>query len=537
MYKKHNNKVYQIIERLNIIIPFIELHDGKVEEYLYEHYLITEEDYLKIKSELLKLEYKTLRNFLDGLEVFKGFVKEFYMKYNFIIIKSNGIYEVLSNNMKISFIKSIVNTLIINDIKYCLISKNDFDHLIDCFYNNENLYDEYQFHSERTLQEETKNEYDIEILNYPVVKLFDKILEDSINQSASDIHLEPCEKDVSIKIRLDGKLYERSKLSLNVYPELVTRIKILSEIDITNKMLPQDGKMKKEINSKEYDLRISTLPTIYGERVSIRILNSDNKIMNIEHLGLNEHQLGEIRKILNHKQGMILVCGPTGSGKTTTLYTFLKQLVDDNNNIITVEDPVEYSIKGINQVQVNNQAGLNFSSSLRSILRQDPNVIMIGEIRDEETAQIAVRASITGHLVLSTLHTKDSLTAVSRLIDMKIPDYLVFESISCILSQRLIRKLCDYCKIEEEIHETDENLLFLNNKKGFKANGCNFCNKTGYLGRVAVYEMIVFNDELKREIIRTKNLNNIKYVKMVLQGLELFNKGVTSLEEIRCLFK
>ena len=536
MYQEYNNDIYKIIKFLNLNVDYLEVYDQKIDEYLYEHYLISEEDYYRILSVKNNIEFRCLKDLKEGFEIYKGFKKEFYINNNLILIKNGLLFSVFVCETKISFIKNKMKSFFNKDLNYYLISKSDFNQLIDYSYNKEIAYEEYEINQNKVLNEEINSGYDIEILNYPVVKLLDKILEDSINQSASDIHIEPSETEVLIKIRIDGKIYERSKISLSVYPELITRIKILSEIDITNKMLPQDGKMKKVINNIEYDLRISTLPTIYGERISIRVLNADNKIMKLEHLGLNNDQLNNIRNILSKKTGMILVCGPTGSGKTTTLYTFLKELVCDNNNIITVEDPVEYSIKGINQVQVNNQSGLSFSSSLRSILRQDPNVIMIGEIRDEETARIAVRASITGHLVLSTLHTNDSLTAITRLIDMKIPDYLVIESISCIISQRLVRKLCDYCKKEEVIDKKDQENYFLKTDKGFKAVGCNFCNKTGYVGRVAVYEMIIFDNELRREIMRSRDFNNIKYLRMASHGFELFYKGVTSLEEIKQLF-
>ena len=286
----------------------------------------------------------------------------------------------------------------------------------------------------------------IEVTSAPIVKLLNSIIEQAVRERASDIHIEPYADDIRVRFRIDGDLREVMTLSKTSHSAIITRIKIIGKMNIAEKRIPQDGRVESKIAGRDIDMRISTLPTVYGEKTVIRLLDRSNFNFKKESLGFSEKDLNTLNKMISQPYGMLLVTGPTGSGKTTTLYAILQDLNRKEKNIITVEDPVEYKLKGINQVQVNAKAGLTFASGLRSILRQDPDIIMVGEIRDNETAEIAVRAAITGHLVLSTLHTNDSPSTVARLIDMGIESYLVSSALVGVVSQRLVKKLCPKCK-------------------------------------------------------------------------------------------
>ena len=328
-------------------------------------------------------------------------------------------------------------------------------------------------------------------------------MEEAVKIGASDIHIEPNEKNVVVRHRIDGDLHEQSTFDISFFPAISTRIKILSDIDIAEKRIPQDGHITKIIEGEKYDFRVSTLPTIHGEKFAIRVLDKKIFSLSLQELNFSEEVNETIGKILQHPHGIVLLTGPTGSGKTTTLYSFIRQLNKPNVNIVTIEDPVEFSMESINQIQVNNKADLTFASSLRSILRQDPDIIMVGEIRDEETAQIAIRAAITGHLVLSTLHTNEAPGAVTRLIDMGVESYLVSDALVAVISQRLLKRLCPHCR--KSVITTPEQRKALGLKEDtliYEANGCPYCNNTGYRGRLAVHEIMYLNDDL-REVIST----------------------------------
>ena len=379
----------------------------------------------------------------------------------------------------------------------------------------------------------------------PIITLCDSIIKDAVSRKASDIHIEPFEDEVYVRYRIDGKLVLINKLKLTIYPPLVARFKIMSEINIAERRLPQDGKIYQTINGNQYDFRVSTMPTIHGEKLVIRIFNKTLNTNDMSLLGLNESQKKTIIDTITRPHGIILLTGPTGSGKSTSLYAFLRYLNHEDTNIITVEDPVENQINGINQVQVNNKANLTFSNVLRAILRQDPNIIMIGEIRDEETAQIATRAAITGHLVFSTLHTNSAAGVVSRLIDMGIEPYLVADSLLCSISQRLVRKLCPNCKEEHETTLGEMAMLGINEpKKIYKPKGCPLCSHTGYLGRTGVFEILPIDSRV-RDIIMSKTYTSEKlhnavktYIPSIIDDArDKVLDGTTSLEEYESLIE
>jgi len=343
------------------------------------------------------------------------------------------------------------------------------------------------------------------LIDAPVIKLCDSILKDAVNRGASDIHIEPFEKEILLRFRIDGKLVIVDRMTPTYYQSMLARYKIMAEMNIAERRVPQDGAIKLEIGNSKYDFRVSTLPTLFGEKLVIRIYDIGLSTSSLENLGMNKRQEELVLNMIHRPHGILLLTGPTGSGKSTSLYTFLRYLNKPDTNIITVEDPVENQIDGINQVQVNPKANLTFANTLRSILRQDPNIIMIGEIRDEETAQIATRAAITGHLVLSTIHANDSYSVVARLINMGIAPYLVADSLLGSISQRLVRKLCPICKKPHESTPEEMALLGLHEPHTiYEPCGCQACNGTGYSGRIGVFEILVNNHEIRNTIMDDK---------------------------------
>jgi type IV pilus assembly protein PilB len=386
--------------------------------------------------------------------------------------------------------------------------------------------------------EKTINISDVE--NAPIVRLVNMIFKNAIDKGASDIHIEAYEDCVMVRFRIDGQLVEVMKQDKKIQQILVARIKIISGLNIAEKRIPQDGRIALKINNKNYDFRVSTLPTMFGEKVVIRVLDKDgfNKAKN--ELGFFDDDLVKFDSILSHPHGIVLVTGPTGSGKSTTLYTALRELCKPNVNIMTVEEPVEATVRGINQVQVNVKSGMTFASALRSFLRQDPDIIMVGEIRDRETAEIAIRAAITGHLVLSTLHTNDSVSSIDRLIDMGVEPFLIASSLVGVLAQRLVRRLCAKCKEEYITREHEMKILKLNEEtKLYKPVGCPECNGSGYKGRIAAYEILTINSEMRDLISQNSSVETLRQLALK-NGMKtlsdscsrLILSGVTSLEEM-----
>ena len=375
----------------------------------------------------------------------------------------------------------------------------------------------------------------------PVVQLVNNILQRCILKGASDIHIEPFESYIRIRYRVDGQLYELTRAEKTALNRITTRIKILSGLDIAKKRLPQDGRMSKTINGQQVDLRVSILPTIYGEKTVIRFIYRTGKTLRLEEMGFYPSDYEKVQNLLKNPHGIVLLTGPTGSGKSTTLAAMLKVLNKENVNIITVEDPVENMIEGINQVATNAKIGLNFANVLRSILRQDPDIIMVGEMRDSETSAIAIRAAITGHLVLSTLHTNDAASSIPRLIDMGTESYLVGTAIKGVISQRLVRKLCLNCRTKHKVTSDQANLYGI--PEGtivYKANGCTSCNQTGYKGRIAIHEVLTIDSHLEDLIAAGKmsteefKLEAIKRGMRTLWDNALYNviQGKTSMEEM-----
>ena len=382
----------------------------------------------------------------------------------------------------------------------------------------------------------------------PVVRLVNVLLVDSLRRGASDIHVEPYEKDFRIRFRIDGVLYDVMHPPMKMRDALLSRLKIMSKLDISEKRLPQDGRIKIKVKidnrSRELDFRVSTLPTLFGEKIVLRLLDKDKLMLDMTKLGFEQQSLELFQRNISKPYGMVLVTGPTGSGKTNTLYSALQALNTPETNIMTAEDPVEFNLPGINQVQMKEQIGLNFAAALRSFLRQDPNIVLVGEIRDFETAEIAIKAALTGHLVLSTLHTNDAPSTISRMVNMGIEPFLVATSVNIIQAQRLIRRVCRDCK--EEIHIPVEGLVEIGFSaeeapeiKCYKGRGCQTCNGTGFKGRVGLYEVMEVTDELRELIIigasaieLRKKAIELGMITLRHSGLYKLREGITTIEEV-----
>jgi general secretion pathway protein E len=383
-----------------------------------------------------------------------------------------------------------------------------------------------------------------ETSNAPIIKLVNLLVAGAIKDRASDIHVEPYSGNLKIRYRIDGILYDILNLPRRIQSPLVSRIKIMAKLNIAEKRLPQDGRIEIKIADRLIDIRVSVIPTAFGERVVLRLLDKTGKMLMLSDLGMHDERIKLLNKLIKSPYGIILVTGPTGSGKTTTLYAALSTINRPEINIITIEDPIEYQIEGVGQIQVNPKIDLTFAAGLRSIVRQDPDVILIGEIRDRETAEIAIQSSLTGHLVFSTLHTNDAASAVTRLIDMGIEPFLATSSIIAIIAQRLVRVLCPHCK---EIYLPDEETLanlgldksVLQNNTFYRKKGCNLCMQTGFRGRTAIFEIMIVDDDIKKLVLKTSDANQLnelalKQGMITLQkdGIYKVMKGITTSEEV-----
>ncbi|MCD4716160.1 MAG: type II secretion system ATPase GspE [Desulfobacterales bacterium] len=378
----------------------------------------------------------------------------------------------------------------------------------------------------------------------PIIKLVNLMLSQAVKDHASDIHVEPSQNRVKIRYRVDGILYDKLSPPKHVQSTLVSRIKIMAKMNIAEKRLPQDGRIEIKIGNKNIDIRVSTIPTAFGERIVMRLLDKTNVLITVSGLGMSEDRLRQFDRLIRSAYGIILVTGPTGSGKTTTLYGALSTINTTDINIITIEDPVEYQIEGIGQIQVNPKIGLTFAKGLRSIVRQDPDVILVGEVRDMETAEIAIQSALTGHLVFSTLHTNDSASAVTRLIDMGIEPFLITSSVVAILAQRLIRVICNDCREEytpdgESLQSIGINPAIIEDNKFYRGRGCSSCLNTGYSGRTGIFELMILDDKLKHLILKSSDANIIKQ-RSVEQGMATLQQdgaqkvldGITTIEEV-----
>lgn len=514
----------------------------KIIKFIREEKFITEDDLLKLSSSYFQIE---LYSKLD-LKLNNGTAEYFDLeeidKFKIIVlIKEKNKLLLGSLYPPDLFLKEKLKYKFNLKPEFCLMTAKEFKECRNKIYNNYFKLDQNEILRELP---ELKNydSRDVDSLkniveDAPVVKLLNKILTEAISLSASDIHLEQKKRIFKIRYRIDGILKTYYRLPLRIAAAVISRIKIISGMDITVRHLPQDGKLEFEFQNQNYDIRSSVIPTIHGEKAVLRLLLRSDKLLTVEELNFSPQNLKRFKEILKFKSGIILLSGPTGSGKTTTLFSILNKLAAEKNNIITVENPVEYKLELLNQIEVNEAQGLKFPLVLRSILRQDPDIIMIGEIRDKETAEIAIRAAVTGHLVLSTIHTIDSISAVYRLLDMGIPPYLISSTLKAVISQRLLRKLCKKCRQKVSAEEFSI-LKSLEIEGSYQAAGCSECNE-GYSGRTAAAEVLLINEKLKNLINLNSSREKLKNEAKAAGLLSLYKsalfkveKGVTSLEEL-----
>lgn len=520
-------------------------------DVLIDRGLVTEEQYTQALSEKMDLPYILLSGMTvdeDILKLFDSSIlkKHIALPFSYADESARTLRVAFSDPMNMTALDDLA-LLSGKDIEPYVATATDILANIDRYYGSEevqNVAEQYAKERESAIgavsAEDFRNAEDLS--TSPIVQLVNSMIEQAARMRASDIHVEVLQDSVRVRYRIDGVMYNKMRYALQLFSAIVTRIKIMGGMDISEKRKPLDGRITVVVDRKEYDIRVSTLPTVFGEKVVMRLAMKQSLSRDKRHLGLNDEEMTKFDHILSNPHGIVLVTGPTGSGKSTTLYTALSELNSEEVNIVTVEDPVEANIDGINQVQVNPKADLTFATALRSILRQDPDIIMIGEIRDTETAEIAVQASITGHLVVSTLHTNSTANTVTRLIDMGIESFLIADSVVGIIAQRLVRRLCPHCKKGREAE--DYELEFLGRGKDekieiFEPCGCPRCNETGYYERIGVYEILEVTPQMKKLISRKGTADQIKEL-AVSEGMHtlresasrLVVEGITSISEL-----
>jgi len=521
-------------------------------DLLLERKLANSADIAAAKAQFHELELRQIDPQKIEKEVFEKLPIDF-IKSNSVcpIAIENGMLVVATSEPENVFVMEDVKKQTQMELKVVVVSNEDIQAVCNQFggvSQQQADYDVDDIISDMTeievVEEEQKDYEDLEKMagQSPVIKFVNYLISNAIKEDASDIHIEPKAKFTKVRYRIDGALFEIMQSPLQMHPAVVSRIKIMSGLDISERRLPQDGKISVIVGGRSVDLRVSTLPTSHGEKVVIRVLDSKSILLGLDRLGMEPDVLEEFGKQVSMPHGILLVTGPTGSGKSTTLYSALTQMDGNTLNISTVEDPVEYELDFCNQVHVIEKIGMTFASALRSLLRQDPDIVMIGEIRDNETARIAVQAALTGHLVLSTLHTNDAPSSITRLVNIGIDPYLIAASLNAVLAQRLVRKICSHCK---ENYQMPDSMRAYIKKAGVKPSqlfhgvGCDKCRGSGYSGRVGIYELLVIDDVFKDMINKDASVNNMQRVfhqsgqaSLFDDGIEKVKKGLTTVEEV-----
>ncbi|MBB5354699.1 type IV pilus assembly protein PilB [Anoxybacillus mongoliensis] len=512
----------------------------KLGDALLQRGYITEQQLIEVLEFQLGIPHVSLYRYPIDPKLMNLVPKEFAKRNMLIPLKQEGdrLFVAMADPMDFFAIDDLRLSTGFH-IEVAIASKDDILRAINKYYDIDDSVEE--FLNIASVQEPREQEKLVED-DSPIVRLVNQILQMAVEQRASDIHIDPHETKVVIRYRIDGILRTERALPKHMQGMLTARIKILANMDITEHRVPQDGRIKMNIDFHPIDLRVSTLPTIYGEKIVMRVLDLGATLNDLNKLGFNKLNLQRFIQLIEQPTGIVLITGPTGSGKSSTLYAALNRLNGEHVNIITIEDPVEYQLEGVNQIQVNPNVGMTFAEGLRSILRQDPNIIMVGEIRDRETAEVAIRASLTGHLVLSTLHTNDALSTVARLIDMGVEPFLVATSLSGVVSQRLVRRVCRDCQTEHEPTKREIDIFArrgLKIEKVMRGRGCPTCNMTGYKGRIALHELMVMSDDMRKVILNGEPLSKLREIaiknKMIFlidDGLLKVKQGLTTTEEV-----
>ena len=520
---------------------------GRLDRILIERGYVSEEEMLKVLAGILNLPY------MDEIKVSSDIsttIPESFFKENncLPVRRENGIVTIATSDPLNMEVLNEIAVLLSSGIKVVIASRERVEHAIEEFCSSnvvtpeEMVQDMSSAGVEASSPSAEEPEDLLDLANKaPVIKLVNLILFQAIKERVSDIHIQPYEKELRVRYRVDGILHDYLTPPKHLTSAIVSRIKVMSNLDIAERRLPQDGRATIRVDNRQIDIRISIIPTAFGERVVMRLLDKENLFLGLEELGLSSGKLEIVSRLIRSSHGIILVTGPTGSGKTTTLYAGLSIINSPDKNIITVEDPIEYQLPGISQIQVKPKIGLTFASGLRHIVRQDPDIIMVGEIRDVETAEIAIHASLTGHLVFSTLHTNDAAGAITRLLDMGIEPYLISSSVIAVIAQRLVRVICEECR--EEYIPSEESLAEIGLKasgvKLYRGKGCSSCLNTGYRGRTGIYEIVLIDEEIRGLVLRRADSNTIRkralekgMVPLRGDGSAKVMNGTTTIEEV-----
>ncbi len=518
-------------------------------EILVELGFLSEDDLLEALSSQFGLKYLRFSEFPKSIPNDNYPSVKFMKQYKFVPIGiEEGVLKVVLADPLNEYVFDALEVFSDTPMEMYLSSEKDITEAIEQYFGSniqmtsimEGMREEEEETVGIELQEDVHHLRDM-AFEAPIVKLVNMLITRAVESRASDIHIEPFENNVKVRYRIDGALTEVEAFPKRIQPAVISRIKIMSRLNIAERRLPQDGRIKLRVSGREIDLRVSTIPTIYGESIVMRILDRESVLVGLAYLGFPEETLEEYKKLIVSPYGMLLVTGPTGSGKTTTLYASLSQINSEDKKIITIEDPIEYQIQGINQIQIKPQIGLTFANGLRHIVRQDPDIVMVGEIRDVETAEISIHSALTGHLVFSTLHTNDAAGAITRLLDMGIEAFLVSSSLIGVLAQRLVRVICLKCKepYKPQQEMIDRIELLSDNVTTYHGIGCEECRHTGYQGRTGIFELMVVNEEIRRLIMERASSEVIRK-KAVAGGMQILRdsgwqkvqEGVTTIEEV-----
>ncbi len=503
----------------------------KLGDILVEMKLISGEEILKVLGEQMGIPYISMGKAAVEKEAILSLKREVAERFNVVPISKNGgvLHVAMDDPLDIFAIDAIEEASGL-EVSQAIANGDEVRNAIEKYYSPVFL------KGEDNSREDSKEDHG----DISAVDVVDKVLKKAVMEGASDVHIEAEATIVRIRFRIDGILHQMMTYSKGMHSAIISRIKVMAKLDITEKRIPQDGRVETELSGKSIDMRISTLPTVFGEKVVIRLLDKDNVRVSLQSLGFQGENLANLENLISRPNGIFFVTGPTGSGKTSTLYAAINEINSLEKNIITLEDPVEYQLEIINQVQINPGAGLTFASGLRSVLRQDPDVIMIGEIRDLETAEIAIESAMTGHLVFSTLHTNSAVGTISRLIDMGVQPFLLSATLAGVLGQRLIRRLCPHCKRGRQVTEAEAQALGTDpGAKIYEANGCSLCRDTGYQGRTALIELLMVDKDMRSLISRGSSTETLKaeaeskgMKTMKQQGYEKVLAGITTMEEV-----
>ncbi|MBD7983024.1 Flp pilus assembly complex ATPase component TadA [Sporosarcina sp. Sa2YVA2] len=513
--------------------------DQKLGDSLLQRGYITEQQLIEVLEFQLGIPHVNLYRYPFDPKLFNIVPKEFAKRNSIVPLKAEGdrLFVAMSDPMDYLSVDDLRLSTGFH-IETAIASKDDILKTISKYYDDDFL-EEFSVEQPEDKQDQADELTD---LDSPIVRLVNQVLSSAITQKASDIHIDPQEHQVVIRFRVDGLLKTERYLPKHMQAMLTARIKIMSGLDITESRMPQDGRIKVNIDFRPIDLRVSSLPTVFGEKIVMRILDLSSSLNDLAKLGFSEANLQKFLLEIERPNGIVLISGPTGSGKSSTLYAALNKLNQEAVNIITVEDPVEYQLEGVNQIQVNPAVGLTFANGLRSILRQDPDIVMVGEIRDRETVEIAIRASLTGHLVLSTIHTNDAVASITRLIDMGVEPFLVTASLNAVIAQRLIRRVCRDCGKPMPASNREKEIFAKRHMEIdtiVRGPGCASCNMTGYRGRVAIHEVLIINDEMREAINNHSTPAKLREIAtrngtifLIDDGLEKVKRGITTTEEV-----